>query len=474
MKRKLFIIGIAGIILAAGVAFFLQRSMTASAAPAVSTQTVKVTRGSLNATVSAAGNVSAPNTTALAFSSSGRVASVAVKVGDKVRKGQLLMQLDTTDLELALKTAQTTLASQRASFDATQADLAFALRSAHADLASAQASYDTAKAKNATGVDELIKVKVALDQAKSALTQAQGDYADNAWKGAEGSKKQYLELQTAQADYDAALSAFKITAAGINDTSVREAQATVDCAQVALEQAQKNTDTSIRTAQASLESAALAVEQAQRDLDGASLYAPFDGVVSAVDYNAGDSASTTTAVSVVELSDLQVELSIAEVDLARIKVGETAQVTMDALADKTYAAQVIAVGPVGTVSSGVVNYPVTVALLYADAAIRPGLTANVAVAVDRRDDVLLVPTRAIRTQGNQKTVSVMTNGKATALVVSTGLSNDTMVEVTGGLNEGDLVIVSQTQTTQSNRGAGGVGIMVPGLMGGGPGGPPPN
>jgi HlyD family secretion protein len=472
MKRNLSIILVVAVIIAAVVAFWGWRSITASAASTNSRmQTVVVERGTLSATVNAAGNVSAPRTAAFAFQSSGRVAQVAVGVGDHVKKGQLLMQLDTTDLELALKTAQTTFASQQASFDATQASLAFALRTAQANLASAQASDDTAKAKSATGIDQLMAAKITLDQAKSALVQAQGNYDDNAWKGPDGSKKQYLELETATAAYDAALSNFKITAAGVNDASVREAQAAVDSAQVALEQAQKNMDTSLRAAQASLESAKVAVDQAQHNLDNASLYAPSDGTVSAVNYNPGDSAGTSTAVSVVDLSKVQVQVSIAEVDVARIKVGETAQVTMDALPDKTYTGQVIAVGPVGTVTSGVVNYAVTVALTNADAAVKPGLTANLAVEVDRRDNVLVVPTRAIRTQGSQKIATVLQNGKSVEMVVNTGLSNDTMVEITSGLNEGDHVVVNQTQTTQSNRG-GGVGIMLPGL--GGAGGPPPD
>ncbi len=482
MKKKLHIVLIVALVTAAVVGLIGWRNMTASAASAKNTtQTFAVQRGNLVATVNAAGNVSAPNTVSLAFSSSGRVASVPVKVGDQVKKGQLLMQLDTTDLELSLKAAQTTLASKRASLEATEADLQFALRTAQAKLASAQASYDTAKAKAGTGVDQLVSAKITLDQSKSALTQAQGNYNDNAWKGATGAMKQYLELQTAQANYDAALSNYNITAAGVNDTSVREAQAAVDSAQVALEQAQQDEDTSLRTAQAAVDSAKLAVDQAQRNLDNATLYAPFDGLVSAVNYNPGDSigssssssSSTTvqTAVCVVDLSNLQVQVSIVEVDIARVQVGQSIQVTMDALPDKTYAAKVLNIDPVGTVTSGVVTYPVTVALTDADAAVKPGLTANLAIEVDRRDNVLLVPTRAVHTQGTLKTVNVMRNVKSVATIVSTGLSNDTMVEITSGLNQGDQVVVSQTTTSQSNQ-RGGMGIMIPGL--GGAGGPPPN
>ena len=464
MKRKVILIGgvVVIVLIIAGV-FGFQR-MTASAATTTRTQTATVTRGSLAATVNASGNVSAPSSAAMAFTSSGRVAKVAVKVGDQVKKGQLLMQLDTTDLQLSLKTAQTNLASQQASFDSTQANLQFAIKTAQANLASAQANYDSAKAKNATNLDQLIVAKTALDKAKVTLEQAQGAYNAIAWRGDVGMTTQAATLQTATSDYNSALANYRITAATINDTSLRTAQASLDNAQVSLDQAQKNLDTSTRTAQASLDNAAVALDQAQRNLDNASLYAPLDGLVSAVNFSAGDSASGT-AVSIVDLSNLQVKVAIAEVDMAKIKVGEKASMTLDALSGKTYAANVTAIGPVGTVTSGVVNYPVIVSITNADADIRPGMTATLAVEVDHRDNVLLIPTRAVRTQSNQKIVTVLFKGQSVQTPIGTDLSSDSMIEVTNGLQEGDIVVVNTTQTSSSTRGT---NIAIPGL-----GGPPP-
>lgn len=464
MKRRTRIIvgGVVLIVLVIAGMFGYQR-MTASAASTTSVQTTKVTRGSLAATVNASGNVSAPTSAAIAFQSSGRVAEVPVKVGDQVKKGQLLMQLDTTDLQLALKTAQTSLASQQASFDSTQASLQFAIKTAQTNLASAQASYDSAKAKNGTNLDQLVVAKSALDKAKVTLDQAQSAYNVIAWRPDVGMTSQAAALQSATSDYNSALATYKITAAGINDTALRTAQASLDSAQIALDQAQKNLDTSTRTAQASLDNAKVAVEQAQRNLDNANLTAPFDGLASAVNFGVGDTASGT-AVSIVDLSNLQVKVTIAEVDMAKVKVGETAQMTLDALPGKTYTATVTAIGPVGTVTSGVVNYPVTVSITKADAEIRPGMTATLAVEVDHRTNVLLIPTRAVRTQNNQKIVSVLSQGKTVQKTIETGLSGDTLIEVTQGLQEGDSVVVNQTTTTSSNRG-GNIGI--PGL-----GGPP--
>lgn len=472
MKRNLKLIGavVAILVIVGGVTGY-QHVTASAAASTVPVQTAKVTRGTITSTVSAAGNITAPNSAALAFSSSGKVAQVPVQVGNQVKKGQLLMQLDTTDLQLALKAAQATLASQQASFDATQASLGFALKTAEANLVSAQASYDSAKATNSTNLDQLIVAKAALDKARVTLEQAQGAYNAVAWRPDVGMTTQAATLQTATSDYNSALATYNITAATINDTALRTAQASLDNAKIALEQAQKNIDTSTRTAQASRESAQVAVEQAQHNLDNASLYAPFDGLVSAVNYGVGDTASGT-AVTMVDPSKLQVQVDIAEVDMANVKVGESAEMTLDALTGKTYKAQVLTISPVGTVSSGVVNYPVTLQITDSDGAIMPGMTANLSIETERRDNVLIIPLRAVKTQGTLKIVTVLVDGKTTPKTVKTGLSNDTSIEITQGLQEGDVVVINQTTTTTSTQNSGGLGIL--GGIGGGAGGPPPN
>ncbi len=462
MRRRLVISAAIVLVVLAIAGVFGWQRMTASAAAATTRlQTATVTRGTLVATVNAAGNVSAPSSAALAFSSSGRVAKVAVAVGDSVKQGQVLMALDTTDLQLALKSAQTNLASAQANYDSSQVSLQTAIKTAQDNLVTAQANYDSAKAKDATNLDQLIVAKTAVDKAKIALDQAQGAYNAIAWRGDVSMTTQAANLQSATADYNSAVANYQITVANINDTSMRSAQASLDSAQVSLDQAKKNLDTSTRTAQASLDSAKLAVDQAQRNLDQATLVAPFSGMVSAVNFSVGDTASGT-AVSLVDLSNLQVKLTIAEVDMAKVALGEPAQMTMDALPGNTYDAKVIAIGPVGTVTSGVVNYPVTVSITHPDASVKPGMTANLAVTVDQRNNVLIVPNRAVRTQGNQKIVTVLYKGQTIPTPVSIGLSNETSTEITSGLQEGDQVVLNQTQT-QTRGGPGGIGFPLGGF-----------
>ncbi len=407
MKRNTIIIGIVVVVVLITAAIFGLQRLNASAATTARVPTATVERGTLVATVSAAGNVSAVKSAALAFQTTGRVTVVNAQVGDVVKAGQLLMQLDTTDLLLALKNAQ-------------------------AGLASAQANYDSSKAKDAQNSNQLIVAKGQLDKAIVALQQAQGNYNAIAWRGDVGATSQAAALQSATIDYQTALANFNQTAATINDSALRVAQASLDQAKVA-------------------------VEQAQRNIDKARITAPFDGVVAAVNYNVGDSAGTTTALALADISTLQVKVTLAEVDVAKVQVGQPAQMTLDALPSAMFDAQVIALGPVATVTSGVVNYPVIVSVNNPNSSIKPGMTANLSIQVDRRDNVLLIPTRAVRTQGNQKQVTVLFKGQSISTSITTGLASDTQIEVMSGLKEGDQVVVQQTTTRSTSFGPGGGG-----------------
>lgn len=407
MKRRTLMIIALVIVVAIGVGIYYMQQQTKPATTTTTQQTSTVTRGSLTATVSAAGNVSALNSVALAFQTSGRVTQVNAQVGDKIKKGQLLMQVDTADLDLALKTAQ-------------------------ASLISAQASYDAAKIKNDQNAYQLIVSRTSLEKATTALQKAQADY--NANPGAAQS------LDSASIDYQSALANYQITASGINDTALKQAQASLDTAKIS-------------------------VEQAQRNLDKAKIYAPFDGIVAAVNFSLGDSAGTGTAITIVDMSQLQVKVNLAEIDIAKVKVGQTAQMTLDALSNKTYNAKVLTIAPAATVSQGVVNYPVTVSIIDNDGSIKPGMTTNLSIIVEQRNNILLVPNRAIKTQGNQRTVTVVADGKNTVVPITIGMTNDSSAEITSNnLKEGDVIVVNQTTTRASGGGLGGPVII---------GGPPP-
>ena len=425
MKRNFIIIGIVVVIVLSLVGFFGWQQIRASAATITRVQTVAVQRGSLVATVTAAGNVFTPKNASLSFQKSGKVTQVNVQLGDRVKAGQVLMQLDTTDQLFALKKAQ-------------------------ASLASAQASYDNAKAKNGQNGNQLIVAKAALDKALATLQQAQADYNAVAWRNDILSNQKAIALQTATMDYQSALASFNLTTATINDSA-------------------------LMTAQANLDSAKVAVEQAQLELEDTKIIAPFESVAAAVNYNVGDTAGNSTgtssgmsvgtgqvAVVLADTSVLQVKAMLAEVDVAKVKVGQSAQMILDALPGNTYNAELAAIAPLPTISSGVVNYTIYFNVKNPDNSIKPGMTANMSVIVDQRDNVLLIPTRAVRSQGSDKVVTALYKGQQIGNPINTGLSNDTQIEVIYGLKEGDEVVLPATQTRQPS-GFSGHDLVMPGM-----------
>ena len=125
-----------------------------------------------------------------------------------------------------------------------------------------------------------------------------------------------------------------------------------------------------------------------------------------------------------------------------------AQLALDELPGKTYTATLMSVGPVpigatpGVTLRGVVNYPVIFSLGNPGGVIKPVMTAKLNVQVDRRADVLLIPSGAAQVLGARKFATVLVDGQMIQTPITTGLSNDQWTEVTSGLKEGDAVVLN--------------------------------
>jgi HlyD family secretion protein len=443
-------------------------------------QTATVTRGSLQATVSAAGTIAAPAQVAVQFQNSGQVVAVNVKVGDQVKAGQVMASLDSTSLEAALASAQAGLDMAQAQLAATQkGPLASQVKSDEAALASAQAAFRAAQAKTTNLGDQLVIDQNNLDNAATELNNAQNAYSNlfefvrsgnprGAYVPPAGQQwsSQKAALDDAKINYEVAVATYNLDAANVNNSSLASAAAQVAQAQANLDDLKSTpTPQDVQLAELSVQNAQLALDQAKLNLTKSQLIAPFDGVVAQVNLQAGQQSSDSAQpVILANLSQLEAQVLVAETDVPRVKVGQPVQVTFDALPNQTFDASVVEVAYVGTVTSGVVNYPVTIALdqpgtaaaLSASQQIRPGMTANVTIVVEQRDNILLVPNRAIKLSGKQRVVTVLKDGQPTQVNVTLGMSGDTESEVVSGLNEGDAVVVPQTTTT-TGQGGGGFG-----------------
>ena len=223
-------------------------------------------------------------------------------------------------------------------------------------------------------------------------------------------------------------------------------------------------------AEETLESAQSKVDSTQDSYDDYTITAPISGRVITKTSKAGDnisrSSNNSTVMAVIyDMSQMTFEMSVDELDVQKVKVGQTVEVTADAIENKTFTGTVTNVSLQSSYSNGVTNYPVTVTLDEVGDLL-PGMNVDGRIILDQADDALLIPVTALM-RGNRVYVKddSVTEAQGTApagfreVEVETGLVNDDYVEVVSGLEEGEVVYVSQT-TSNSNT------LMMPGMQGG--------
>jgi HlyD family secretion protein len=533
-KKTILITGIVVALLVAGVLSY--RVIASSRSASSSTvQTTTVERGTLTTTLSSSGNTRSGQSATISWQTSGKVGEVTLQAGDTVQADQELAALDPNTLSTDMITAKQDLITAKQTLDdllnskTKQAEALQTLENAQNALDDLK---ETAAQDAATAQQTLATAQATLDAAQKTrnkmnyphstdpyvIEKAQTNYllAKNAYNDA---LKQYNKvvnkkltnpvrvdalnnLVNKEAALKTALATYNWYILPYTANDIAQADADLAVAQAALAQAQTNydslkngaSDAAIAMAEATLAdaqraydrvkdgpsaddiaAAQAAVDAAQASLDNANLLAPFAGTITEVDVKTGDLVSNgTAAFRIDDLTSIYVDLEVSEVDLPSLRVGQPTTLEFDAIPDKTYTGEVTDIGMIGSVSQGVVNYPVTVRITNADENIKPGMTASVTIITDQAQDALMVPNKAIHTSNGQHTVTVLFEGQQMSVPVTTGLSNDTMTEVTGGqLKEGDAVVISgstastSSTTTSSNQGGGPLGG-VPGLDAGGP------
>jgi macrolide-specific efflux system membrane fusion protein len=165
------------------------------------------------------------------------------------------------------------------------------------------------------------------------------------------------------------------------------------------------------------------------------------------------SSNTSGFVQLADLTKLQVSGSFAEADATKLRTGQTAAVVWSALSGARAAGKVATIAPTATTTNNVNSYAVVVSLDSAPTGVRLGQSTTVTVTVAEADNVLRVPTTAVRTAGGQRTVTVQVNGKHETRAVEVGIQGNQWVEITAGLDEGENVVITTTTnsgTTTNN------------------------
>jgi HlyD family secretion protein len=286
--------------------------------------------------------------------------------------------------------------------------------------------------------------------------------------------------------------------------TVKQKERAVEEAKIAVEDAKTsvtNAETDVTDAQQDLANAQFDAEDAQADLDEAKnlspiITAPFSGFITKVNISGGDEVQKgTVAMTIADPEKYEANIVVSEYDIFSVVIGGQATVALDALSDMVYPAEITDIAPTATVSSGVVNYEVTVELTSLEpqstnqfpgaapvnseqtesVTLKDGLSATVEIISEQVTDVLILPSKALTRQGQGYSVQVENGTTSETRNVQTGLTDGTNTEITEGLSEGEQVVytVSTSSSSSSSSNSGSTTQGMQGLTGGGSGGPPP-
>ena len=244
----------------------------------------------------------------------------------------------------------------------------------------------------------------------------------------------------------------------------------------------------IQSASESLRSAQLSLESQYGQLDDYTITSPISGTIIDKNYKAGEtSESNQVLCSIYDLSYLTMTLSVDELDITSVEVGQNVELAMDAITDHTYAGTVSKISQIGTATSGVTVYDVTLTI-EGDDQLKLGMNGTATILVEERENVLLVPIAALSTSRGESYVWLKSDSAAedepgVRTTVETGLSDETYAEVLSGLSEGDVVLITREAGTSSadsrENGMGGMMMDMGGMPGGSfdggmPAGSPPS
>ncbi|MGE3910348.1 MAG: efflux RND transporter periplasmic adaptor subunit, partial [Chloroflexota bacterium] len=357
------------------------------------------------------------------------------------------------------------------------------------DVQQAQSTVESAKASLRSAEAKLAVLKEGPTQADLVAAQGAVDSARKSYEAAQVKVEQLMggpletDVRAARAGLESARSSVNSARAKLEELTAGAKPSEIQAAQASLASAQSNLastthgakETDLLVAMEQVNVAELNLKQAQLDLEDSVMLSPIDGVVAAINGNPGEvvgsgatnqtqsGTSTSIFVTLVDPSAVRVDANVDEVDVAKLSVGKPAEVTFDALPDRRFRGQVAAVAPSGNSTSGVVTYPIAINIQIPDDVTLPsGLTASVSITINRKTDVIVVPSRAVRRQGREQVVEVVSGTGTEMRPVTVGLSNDQQTEIAEGLSEGDTVVVPGTGTAPVRTGGGGI----PGAGGG--------
>lgn len=397
-RQKQLMFGSLGLAVAALAAFYFWSNQSGSA----QYLTAKVERGNLRNTVTATGTLQAVTTVQVGSQASGTIAALNVDFNSIVKKGQIIAQLDPSVSKAQVDQARANLDQARASLTQARASVSQARAGVTDAQAKAQAAQSTVK-NNQAGVSSaqanVAVLKAQLDDAASYLRQQESlvqagviarrdlEVAQTSFKAAEARYNQ-AKAQLSQA----MLSEQSSASSGVAQSSaqVQQTQAQVQQSQAAVQQAA-----------AQVQQSEAALRLAEVNLAHTTITSPIDGIVVSRDVNVGQTVAASLSAPTLftianDLTQMQVIANIDQADIGLVEQAKSVKFSVDAFPGKDFDGKIqeMRLNPVNV--QNVVTYNVVIDVSNPEQKLKPGMTANLIVTIDERNNVLKVPNAALR------------------------------------------------------------------------------
>lgn len=403
---------------------------------------------------------------------SGKVERLHANIGDVVKKGQVLAELEKVDLSATVRQREAELAEATKRLEAEKREGPLRIHHAESLLAQARAEQELAAVKLGAAERE---GKVQVEEAEAEVTRSAAtlDLAHKQLERVKALHGKGIESQDTldKAQESAATAGAQLSVARKRlelakvrqEEDVKEARSalakaatTCQVAERALSLERASHEERLKQLEATVARTQATLEHATVQVSYATLTAPIPGVIGTVTTQEGETVAAglnaPTFVTIIDLNRLQVDAFVDEVDIGKVQPGQKATFTVDAFPAREFEGKVVAIYPKAVIQDNVVNYDVVVEITSAyDGLLRPDMTANVTIALEARGNVLAVPASAVKRERGKNIVYVTREGRAEPREVKIGWRDGQWVEVAAGLEEGQTVLLTPPAQEKSNR-----------------------
>ena len=535
--KKFAVAGVA-LVVAAGVGWQMLSPGQSSAAAATSYTTAEVTRMDVSSSITGSGTLEAADSYSVTTLIEGSILTADFEEGDEVEEGTILYTIDSSDASNSLEQAEISLNQAQRSYnnqlesqedltitapvagqvysidvevgdDVTAGETVATIRDSQtmslevsfpADDASsfyvgqsATVTLDstfetlTGTISKISGTDTVLTGNVIVRTVTIDVSNPGGLSTEQTASAAVGTATStasgtftYKEEETVTAEVSGEVSSIRVSEGD-----------QVSSGQTLIVLTSDDLDDSLQSASESLRNAEISLENQYENLDDYTITSPIKGTIVDKNYNAGETTEANQVLcTIYDLSYLTMTLSVDELDIASIEVGQSVSIVADAVEDTTYTGTVTKVSVAGTSSGSATTYPVTIRIDETDGLL-PGMSVDATIELASAEDVLAIPSAALN-RGDTVLVTADSPSAANGTLVesttedgedyysvevTTGVSGDDYIEIVSGLQEGDTVAYIPTSSSSSEMGMmggmpGGMGGGMPGGgggMGGGPG-----